>query len=114
MPAYPGHWPTSCSRITTRRRLISTRPRGTARTFDEYCKRRPQDPVGFVGRGVALEAHTKFEKAVLSYETAIILGSTDTLATEGRERARRRQTCDKGACLNLMKMPGWWDTVGRH
>jgi hypothetical protein len=51
---------------------------------------------------------------VLSYETAIILGSTDTLATEGRERARRRQTCDKGACLNLMKTPGWWDTVGRH
>jgi hypothetical protein len=61
-----------------------------------------------------LEADTKFEKAVLSYETAIILGSTDSLATEGRERAKRRQTCDKGACLNLMKTPGWWDTVGRH
>jgi tetratricopeptide (TPR) repeat protein len=86
----------------------------SARAFDEYCKRRPRDPVGFVGRGVALEADTKFEKAVLSYETAIILGSTDTLATEGRERAKRRQTCDKGACLNLMKTPGWWDTVGRH
>jgi tetratricopeptide (TPR) repeat protein len=85
-----------------------------ARAFDEYCKRRPQDPDGFIGRGVALEAESKFEQAVLAYETAIKLGSTNTMATAGRERAKRRQTCDKGACLDQMKTPGWWDSVGRR
>jgi tetratricopeptide (TPR) repeat protein len=85
-----------------------------ARAFDEYCKRRPQDPEGFIGRGLALEGESKFEQAVLAYETAIKLGSTYPMVTEGRDRAKRRQSCDKGACLEQMKRPGWWDSVGHR
>jgi tetratricopeptide (TPR) repeat protein len=85
-----------------------------ARAFEEYCKRRPRDPVGFLGRGVALEADSKFEQAVIAYETAIKLGLTDSMATEGRDRAKRRQACDKGGCLDQMKSPGWWDSVGHR
>jgi tetratricopeptide (TPR) repeat protein len=84
-----------------------------ARYFEQYCKRRPHDPVGFIGRGMALEADSRFDEALLAYETAMKLDPTDSRATAGRDRAKRRQPCDSSLCWNQpKKMPGWQDTIG--
>ena len=86
-----------------------------AHDFELYCKHYPHDPVGFIGHGMALEAESRFDEALLAYEIAIKLDPTDSRAVSGRDRAKHRQPCDSSLCWNQpKKVPGWQDTIGIH
>jgi tetratricopeptide (TPR) repeat protein len=83
----------------------------TARDF--FSKRNPHDPGGHFGRGMALEADSRFDEALVAYEIAIKLDPTDGRAITGRDRVKRR-ACEASLCLNAApEGSGWWSTVGR-
>jgi cytochrome c-type biogenesis protein CcmH/NrfG len=58
------------------------------RDFDQFIRRAPSNPRGFIGRGMVMEATGHPREALLAYDDALKLDPTNAWTIAARDRLR--------------------------